>query len=269
MEGGRRGDHLDERPVPLHRQGPVLPRLQARPQQGARRHTSRRRRLRRQGGHPSRAAPRLPVPQGRRKAGEAPGLAGGGVQPPALPQRPHLPDQDRRALRRPDHRPGAAPCTGTPAPTPTTPSTSPAPRPTRPAGPYDIPNAWVDAYTIYTNKPWGTAYRGFGHVEFFWGLERHMELVAEVIGMDPLEFRKKNLLKPGLDHAHRRDGSTSTRAIPSSASRLPPRRSTTAGSPPRSKSARRARAGGSARASRRSTRPRPCRASPRPRRSSR
>jgi CO/xanthine dehydrogenase Mo-binding subunit len=34
-------------------------------------------------------------------------------------------------------------------------------------------------------------------VEFFWGLERHMELVAQVIGMDPLEFRKKNLLKPG------------------------------------------------------------------------
>jgi CO/xanthine dehydrogenase Mo-binding subunit len=65
------------------------------------------------------------------------------------------------------------------------------------AGPYDIPNAWVDAYTIYTNKPWGTAYRGFGHVEFFWGLERHMELVAEVIGMDSLEFRRRNLLKPG------------------------------------------------------------------------
>ena len=59
------------------------------------------------------------------------------------------------------------------------------------AGPYDIPNAWVDAYTIYTNKPWGTAYRGFGHVEFFWGLERHMELVAQVIGMDPLEFRRR------------------------------------------------------------------------------
>ena len=65
------------------------------------------------------------------------------------------------------------------------------------AGPYDIPNAWVDAYTIYTNKPWGTAYRGFGHVEFFWGLERHMELVAQVIGMDPFEFRKMNLLRPG------------------------------------------------------------------------
>ena len=64
-------------------------------------------------------------------------------------------------------------------------------------GPYDIPNATVDAYTIYTNKPFGTAYRGFGHVEFFWGLERHMDLVAEAIGMEPMEFRLKNALKPG------------------------------------------------------------------------
>jgi CO/xanthine dehydrogenase Mo-binding subunit len=65
------------------------------------------------------------------------------------------------------------------------------------AGPYEIPNAHLDAYTIYTNKPYGTAYRGFGHVEFFWGLERHMELVAHAIGMDPLEFRRLNVLKPG------------------------------------------------------------------------
>jgi CO/xanthine dehydrogenase Mo-binding subunit len=64
-------------------------------------------------------------------------------------------------------------------------------------GPYEIPNAWVDAYTVYTNKPFGTAYRGFGHVEFFWGLERHMDLIAEAIGMDPLEFRLRNTLKPG------------------------------------------------------------------------
>jgi len=82
------------------------------------------------------------------------------------------------------------------------------------AGPYDIPNALVDAYTIYTNKPWGTAYRGFGHVEFFWGLERHMELVAQVIGMDPLEFRKKNLLKPGSDHADGREDQRAHRQSP-------------------------------------------------------
>jgi len=65
------------------------------------------------------------------------------------------------------------------------------------AGPYEIPNASIDAYTIYTNKPFGTAYRGFGHVEFHWGVERHMDLVAHAIGMDSLEFRKKNALKAG------------------------------------------------------------------------
>lgn len=65
------------------------------------------------------------------------------------------------------------------------------------SGPYEIPNAWIDAYSLYTNKPYGTAYRGFGHVEFHWAIERHMELIAAAIGMDPLEFRLKNLLKPG------------------------------------------------------------------------
>ncbi|HAP44093.1 MAG: xanthine dehydrogenase [Spirochaetes bacterium GWD1_61_31] len=65
------------------------------------------------------------------------------------------------------------------------------------SGPYEIPNAWLDAYTIYTNKPYGTAYRGFGHVEFHWAVERHMELVAEAIGMDPFLFRLRNALRPG------------------------------------------------------------------------
>ena len=65
------------------------------------------------------------------------------------------------------------------------------------SGPYEIPNCWVDSYALYTNKPYSTAYRGFGHVEFHWGIERHMELVAKAIDMDPLEFRLKNLLRPG------------------------------------------------------------------------
>ncbi|MBF0501544.1 MAG: xanthine dehydrogenase family protein molybdopterin-binding subunit [Candidatus Riflebacteria bacterium] len=65
------------------------------------------------------------------------------------------------------------------------------------AGPYEIPNAWVDALTIYTNKPFGTAYRGFGHVEFSWGIERHMDLIAKTIGMDSLKFRLLNAMKPG------------------------------------------------------------------------
>ncbi|MBP7651792.1 xanthine dehydrogenase family protein molybdopterin-binding subunit [Candidatus Dependentiae bacterium] len=65
------------------------------------------------------------------------------------------------------------------------------------AGPYEIPNAWLDAYTIYTNKVYGTAYRGFGHVEFFWGVERHLDYIADKLKIDPLKMRLINTLKPG------------------------------------------------------------------------
>jgi CO/xanthine dehydrogenase Mo-binding subunit len=65
------------------------------------------------------------------------------------------------------------------------------------AGPYDIDNVKLDSYTVYTNKPFGTAYRGFGHVELFWAVESQMDMVARELGMDPVDFRLKNLLKPG------------------------------------------------------------------------
>jgi CO/xanthine dehydrogenase Mo-binding subunit len=64
-------------------------------------------------------------------------------------------------------------------------------------GPYDIDNVKVDSLTVYTNHIFGTAYRGFGHAEIFWAIERQMELVAKKLGMDSLEFRLKNLLRPG------------------------------------------------------------------------
>jgi CO/xanthine dehydrogenase Mo-binding subunit len=65
------------------------------------------------------------------------------------------------------------------------------------AGPYEIPNCSIDSYVIYTNKVFGTAYRGFGHLELLWGVERNMDIVARKIGMDPVEFRLKNALRPG------------------------------------------------------------------------
>ncbi|WP_411680297.1 xanthine dehydrogenase family protein molybdopterin-binding subunit [Clostridium thailandense] len=64
-------------------------------------------------------------------------------------------------------------------------------------GPYEIDNVKVDSKTVYTNHLFGTAYRGFGHAEIFWAIERQMELVAKKLDMDSLEFRLKNLLKPG------------------------------------------------------------------------
>ncbi len=65
------------------------------------------------------------------------------------------------------------------------------------AGPYDIENVKVDSLTVYTTKPFGTAYRGFGHVELFWAIESQMDMVARELGMDPVEFRMKNLLRVG------------------------------------------------------------------------
>ena len=64
-------------------------------------------------------------------------------------------------------------------------------------GPYLIPNARVASKTVYTNHTFGTAYRGFGHPEVFFSVERQRDLMARELGMDPIEFRMKNLLKPG------------------------------------------------------------------------
>lgn len=64
-------------------------------------------------------------------------------------------------------------------------------------GPYEIDNVKLDSYTIYTNHVFGTAYRGFGHAEFFWAIERQRDLLAKELNMDPYEFRMKNLLRPG------------------------------------------------------------------------
>jgi len=65
------------------------------------------------------------------------------------------------------------------------------------AGPYNIPNCKVDSLVVYTNKIFGTAYRGFGHLEVLWAVERNMDLVAKRLGMDPYEFRMRNFLRPG------------------------------------------------------------------------
>ena len=65
------------------------------------------------------------------------------------------------------------------------------------AGPYEVPNCHIDSYVVYTNKTFGTAYRGFGHLEVLWGVERTMDLVAYELGLDPYEFRQKNVLRLG------------------------------------------------------------------------
>jgi len=65
------------------------------------------------------------------------------------------------------------------------------------AGPYVVPNCWIDSYVVYTNKIFGTAYRGFGHLEVLWGIERAIDMMARKLAMDPVEFRRANLLREG------------------------------------------------------------------------
>jgi carbon-monoxide dehydrogenase large subunit len=64
-------------------------------------------------------------------------------------------------------------------------------------GPYNIPNVKGDSYCVYTNQPIGSAMRGFGMPEIHWGIEQIMDQLAEKIGMDPAEFRRRNCVKTG------------------------------------------------------------------------
>lgn len=51
--------------------------------------------------------------------------------------------------------------------------------------------------SVYTNLPVAGAYRGYGATQAFFALEVQMDIMAEKIGMDPVEFRKKNYIKVG------------------------------------------------------------------------
>lgn len=64
-------------------------------------------------------------------------------------------------------------------------------------GCYVIPNLELHSRTFYTNKVFSTAYRGFGHLETHWAIERQMDIIAQKLGMDPYELRSKNILRPG------------------------------------------------------------------------
>ena len=64
-------------------------------------------------------------------------------------------------------------------------------------GAYEFPNLEGDSIGVYTNRPVGSAYRGFGMQEIHWALEQQMDMVAHKIGMNPTEFRLLNCLGPG------------------------------------------------------------------------
>ncbi len=64
-------------------------------------------------------------------------------------------------------------------------------------GPYDIPSVDVVGEAVATNTVPNGAYRGFGSPQVIFAMESMLDMLAEKIGISPVEIREINLLKPG------------------------------------------------------------------------
>lgn len=62
---------------------------------------------------------------------------------------------------------------------------------------YDIANIRGNGRTVCTNHGWGSAFRGYGSPEIMFPSEVLIDELAEKVGMDPLEFRYKNVYRDG------------------------------------------------------------------------
>ncbi|MEZ5280327.1 MAG: xanthine dehydrogenase family protein molybdopterin-binding subunit [Acidimicrobiales bacterium] len=65
------------------------------------------------------------------------------------------------------------------------------------AGPYEVPNAHIDSHAVYTNSVPGGAFRGFGGPQAAFVAESQMNKLAEALGIDPIEIRRRNVLHDG------------------------------------------------------------------------
>ena len=62
---------------------------------------------------------------------------------------------------------------------------------------YPCDNVQCDAYTVFTNRPVAGAMRGYGIPQAMFAGESHIEDVARALNMDPLQFRRKNMMPVG------------------------------------------------------------------------
>jgi CO/xanthine dehydrogenase Mo-binding subunit len=64
-------------------------------------------------------------------------------------------------------------------------------------GPYHWPSVRIRTKAVATNTPPHGAFRGFGAPQSLFAMERHMDRIAQVVGISPVEGRRRNFLKPG------------------------------------------------------------------------
>jgi CO/xanthine dehydrogenase Mo-binding subunit len=65
------------------------------------------------------------------------------------------------------------------------------------AGPYACPNVRICSRAVATNAPPHGAFRGFGAPQSVFALERHLDRVAEAVGIAPEELRRRNFIRKG------------------------------------------------------------------------
>src|SRR4029078_3465648 len=65
------------------------------------------------------------------------------------------------------------------------------------AGPSLCPNVRIHSRAVATNVPPHGAFRGFGAPQSIFALERHMNKVAQTVGLTPEEFRRRNFIHEG------------------------------------------------------------------------
>ncbi len=70
---------------------------------------------------------------------------------------------------------------------------------THATGPYDVPNVKVDCFALYTNNVPCGAFRGFGVTQSCFAVESNMDMLAEKLGLDAVEFRRMNALDVGSE----------------------------------------------------------------------
>lgn len=72
----------------------------------------------------------------------------------------------------------------------------------RAIGPYHIPNLRLEAIGVYTNTVPGAAFRSIGGPQAVWATESQMDIIADALGQDPIEFRMRNLAHKGQTLKH-------------------------------------------------------------------
>jgi len=69
------------------------------------------------------------------------------------------------------------------------------------AGPYNLPAVKVEASLVYTNHQPSGSVRAPTAPQACWALESHTDEIARTVGMDPVEFRRRNMVDEGIEGA--------------------------------------------------------------------